>query len=189
MRPIFLQCGKGIKVLKLSKSEKSGRRDDVDTEDLGQATMVKIERVLEGEKAMVVRMHDSCVLNHINVFRRPSGSDIGYDSLLEKRPIAREANEEWSGFVDVRSGRGVPWWNRREVSWRCRRCCERKGVYNRGRNGCGSRFINRGGFDGRCRLFADSERVGNDAQKVNLCPDKGSDDQEGKKKDAEAPSE
>lgn len=108
MRPIVLQCRKCIKVLKLGKSEKSGRGDDIDTEDLGQAVMVKIERVLESEKVMVVRMHDPCVLNHINVFRRPSGGDIGHDSLLEKRPIAREANEERSRFVDVRSGRGVP---------------------------------------------------------------------------------
>lgn len=108
MRPIVLQCHKCIKVLKLSKSEKSGRGDDIDTEDLGQAVMVKIERVLESEKVMVVRMHDSCVLDHINVFRRPSSGDVGYDRLLEQRPIAREANEERSRFVDVRSGRGVP---------------------------------------------------------------------------------
>lgn len=49
MRPIILQCRKCIKVLKLSKSEKSGRGDDIDTEDLGQAVMVKRESVLESD--------------------------------------------------------------------------------------------------------------------------------------------
>ena len=108
IRPIILQCRECIKVLELRKSEESGRGDDIDTKYLGQAVMVEIERVLESEKVMVIRMHDSCVLNHINVFRRPSCGDIRYDSLLKERPIAREANEEWSRFVDVRNGRGIP---------------------------------------------------------------------------------
>ena len=70
--------------------------------------MVKIERVLEGEKNMAIRMHDSSVLDHIYVFWRPSCCDIGYDRLLKERPIAREANEEWSRLIDVRSGRSIP---------------------------------------------------------------------------------
>lgn len=108
MRPVVLQCRKGIKVLQLSKSEESGGGDDIDTKDLGQAVMVKIERVLESEKITGIGMHDPGVLNHINVFGRPSCCDVGNDSLLQERPIAGEANEEWSRFVDMRSGRGIP---------------------------------------------------------------------------------
>ena len=70
--------------------------------------MVKIERVLESQKVTGIRMHDAGVLNHIYVFRRPSGCDVGYDSLLKKRPVARETNEEWSGFVDVGGRRNIP---------------------------------------------------------------------------------
>ncbi len=53
-------------------------------------------------------MHDSSVLDHVDVFWRPSCCDVGHDSLLKERPIAREANEEWSGFIDVRKGGSVP---------------------------------------------------------------------------------
>ena len=70
--------------------------------------MVKIERVLEGEKIQAIRMHNSSVLDHINVFWRPSCRDVGYDRLLKERPIACEANEEWSGLIDMRSGRIIP---------------------------------------------------------------------------------
>lgn len=70
--------------------------------------MVEIERVLKGEKAIAVRMHYSGVLDHVDVFWRPSCCDVRYDSLLKERPIAREANEEWSRFIDMRSGRIVP---------------------------------------------------------------------------------
>ena len=108
MRPSILQCHKQIEVLQLSKSQESGGGYDVDTKDLGQAVKVKIEGVLESEKIMGIRMHDSCVLNYIDVFRWPSCCDIRYNSLLKERPIAGEANEEWSGFVDMRSRRGIP---------------------------------------------------------------------------------
>lgn len=64
--------------------------------------MVKIERVLKGEKVLTIRMHDSSVLDHVDVLWRPSCRDVGYDSLLKERPIARKANEEWSCFIDVR---------------------------------------------------------------------------------------
>lgn len=70
--------------------------------------VVKIERVLKGEQVMAIGMHYSSVLDHVNVFWRPSCCDVGYDSLLKERPIAREANEEWSGFIDMRSGRTIP---------------------------------------------------------------------------------
>ena len=50
-------------------------------------------------------MHDAGVLNHIYVFRRPPCCDVGHDSLLKKWPVARETNEEWSGFIDM----GVRW--------------------------------------------------------------------------------
>ena len=70
--------------------------------------VVNIERVLKGEKVMAIGMHDSSVLNHVDVFWRPSCCDVGYNSLLEKRPIAREANEEWSRFIDVRRGGNIP---------------------------------------------------------------------------------
>ena len=70
--------------------------------------MVKVKRVLKGEEAVAIRLHDSSVLDHVNVFGRPSCCDVGYDSLLKERPIARESNEKWSGLIDVRSGRGIP---------------------------------------------------------------------------------
>lgn len=108
MRPIFLQRREDVKILQLGESKESGSGDDIDTEDLGQAVMVQIERVLEGEKVIAIRMHNSSVLDHVNVFWRPSCCDVGYDRLLKERPIAGEANEEWSGFVDVRGGRVVP---------------------------------------------------------------------------------
>lgn len=75
--------------------------------------MVKIERILESEKVMAIRMHDSSVLDHVDVLRRPSCCDVGYNSLLKERPVAREANEERSGFVHMRSGGSVPEGDRR----------------------------------------------------------------------------
>ena len=45
--------------------------------------MVKIERILEGEKVKAIRMHDSSVLDHVDVLWRPSCGDVGHDSLLE----------------------------------------------------------------------------------------------------------
>ena len=41
-------------------------------------------------------MHDSGILDHVDVAWRPSCRDVGYDCLLKERPIARKANEEWS---------------------------------------------------------------------------------------------
>ena len=38
--------------------------------------MVKIEGVLEGEKIMAVRMHDSGVLDDVDVFWRPSRGNV-----------------------------------------------------------------------------------------------------------------
>ena len=54
MRPLVLQCCECIEILQLSKSEESGRGDNIDTQDLGQAVMVEIERVLKGEKIILV---------------------------------------------------------------------------------------------------------------------------------------
>ena len=189
MRPVVLQCRKGIKILQLSKSEESGGGDDIDTKDLGQAVMVKIERVLQSEKITGIGLHDPGVLNHIDVFGRPSCCDIGYDSLLQERPIAGEANEEWSRFVDMRSGRVIPWWNGRKVSWRCRRCCQREGVYDRCGSGGGARFMKRCRFDGRCRIFGASEWAGNAMAKASLCKDESSDGYEGENKNPEGASE
>ncbi len=118
-------------------------------------------------------MHDSSVLDHVDVFWGPSCCDVGYDSLLKERPIAREANEEWSGFIDVRSGGSVPYWDRREVSWRFGRCCERKGIYNRCRSRRRTRFIKRCRFDNdsRCGFFEMSEWPGNAMVKTSLGKD------------------
>ena len=134
-------------------------------------------------------MHDSGVLDDINVFGRPSCCDVRYDSLLKERPIAREANEKWSGLVDVRSGRRVPWWDRREVSWRFRRCCEREGVYDGSGRGSGNRFVQRSWFEGRDGFFGYSEGSRNIMVKIGLCDDESCDEDEGKDKDAEAASE
>lgn len=70
--------------------------------------MVKIKRILEGEKIEAIRMHNSSVLDHIDVFWRPSCCDVGHNRLLKERPVAREANEKWSRLIDVRSGRSIP---------------------------------------------------------------------------------
>lgn len=72
MGPIVLQCCECIEILQLSESEESGGRDDIDTKDVGQAVMIKKERILEGETVEAIRMHDSSVLNHVDVFWRPS---------------------------------------------------------------------------------------------------------------------
>ena len=96
MRPSIFQCRERIEVLQLGKGEESRCRDDIDKEKLGQAVIVQIKRVLKGEKVMAIRMHDSSVLDHVDVFWRPSRCDVGDDSLLKQRPIPREANKEWS---------------------------------------------------------------------------------------------
>ena len=54
MRPILLQSRESIEILQLSKCEESRGGDDIHTEDLGQAVMIEIERVLEGEKVMEI---------------------------------------------------------------------------------------------------------------------------------------
>ena len=96
MRPLVFQCRECVEVLQLGKGEESRCRDDIDKEKLGQALIVKIKRVLKSEKVMAIRMHDSSVLDHVDVFWRPSCCDVGNDSLLKERPVSREANEEWS---------------------------------------------------------------------------------------------
>ena len=108
MRPLVLQGRECVEILQLGKSKKSRRGDDIDAEDLGQAVMVEIEGILEGEKVVAVRMHDTSVLDHMDIFGRPSRRDVRHYGLLQKRPIASEADEEWSGFIDVGIGRIVP---------------------------------------------------------------------------------
>ena len=153
--------------------------------------MVKIERVLEGEKILSIRMHNSSVLDHINVFWRPSCCDVGYDRLLKERPVAREANEEWSRLIDVGSGRCIPRWDRREVSGRCRRCCERKGIYDRRRSCGGKRLMKWCWFQGRCGFFCTTKRPGNAVVKASLSNYQGCDDDKRKRenKETEAASE
>ena len=54
MRPVVLQCGVNVKILQLSESEESGRGNDIDTENLGQAVMIKVERILKSEKVIEI---------------------------------------------------------------------------------------------------------------------------------------
>ena len=96
MRPSVFQCCERIEVLQLGKGEESRCRDDIDMEKLGQALIVKIKRILKSKKVIAIRMHDSSVLDHVDVFWRPSCCDVGDNSLLKEGPISREANKEWS---------------------------------------------------------------------------------------------
>ncbi len=54
MRPVVLQCGVNVKILQLSKSEESGRGNDIDTKNFGQAVMIKVERILKSEKVIEI---------------------------------------------------------------------------------------------------------------------------------------
>ena len=65
-----------IKVLQLGKCEEGGGADDIDTENRGEAVMINVERVLEGETIIQVAVHGACIFDHINIFRGPSCSQI-----------------------------------------------------------------------------------------------------------------
>ena len=85
--------------------------------------MVEEEGVLQRELAELIRIHHARVFHDVYIFRRPAGRDIRDDNLLQKTPVPREAYEERGPFFDVRGGRFVPSWNRREVCSGMGSCC------------------------------------------------------------------
>ena len=109
--PAVLEGGVDEEILHLGESEESRSVDDVHAEDLGQAMVVDVKRVLRRQQAIAVTVHDACVLDHIDVFRGPAGDDVADNHLLQEAPIASEAYEERGGLVDVRGGWTVPFWD------------------------------------------------------------------------------
>ena len=76
MFPAIVEGGMDIKVLELSESEERGGGNDINAQDGFEAVVVEIERVLESEKVISVRVHCACVLHDIDVTWRPACSDV-----------------------------------------------------------------------------------------------------------------
>ena len=90
--PSILEGSEDVEVLKLGEGEEGRCDDDVNTKQF-EARMVEEERILDGEEAVLVRMHGAGVFDDIDILWRPAGCDIREDALLEKGPGAREAYE------------------------------------------------------------------------------------------------
>jgi hypothetical protein len=69
--------------------------------------MVQIERILEGELPVAIRVHDASVLDDIYVVRRPPGGDITDDTLQQLWPVAGKADQQWRILVDMLTRRPV----------------------------------------------------------------------------------
>ena len=106
--PVALEGGEGVEVLELGKGEEGWGGEDVDAQDGGEAVLVEVEGVLEGEEAETVAVHHACIIDDIDVGGGPAGSDVADDDLLEEAPIAGETDEEGGGFGDVGGGGLVP---------------------------------------------------------------------------------
>ncbi len=80
--PLFVKGGENVEVLQLGKGEERRCGDYVDSEGFRKAVLVDIEWVLQGKKPITVRVHSACVIDNINVFRWPTGCDVGDYNLL-----------------------------------------------------------------------------------------------------------
>ena len=54
VRIVIVNCFGEVEVLELGKSEKSWSHNDLDTEDLGKAMVVKVEGILESETTLLI---------------------------------------------------------------------------------------------------------------------------------------
>lgn len=64
---------------------------------------------------MLVGGHCACIFDYVDIFCRPSCSDVGNDCLLEEKPVSGESYEEGCFFFDVGFRWEVVGWYWREV--------------------------------------------------------------------------
>ena len=115
MLPAILQSCIRIEILQLREREKGGCTDDVDAKNRGEAVMIYVEGILEGEAVLEVAVHGACIFYYVNVFRWPACGQIGDYCLLQQSPIAREANKQRCRDIHMWVWGRIPWWYWRDV--------------------------------------------------------------------------